>query len=122
MKPIHIVLALIALPFITLSQSQLCYFGGGPSNDQAHSVTQANDGSYVIAGQTASFGSGGIDVYLMKTSALGSVIWTRTVGGSGNDYGRSIVKTFDGGYAIAGTTSSFGAGSDDFYLIKTDGM
>lgn len=122
MKPIHIVIALFALPFITLSQSQLCYFGGGPSNDQAHSVTQANDGSYVIAGQTASFGSGGIDVYLMKTSALGSVIWTRTVGGSGNDYGRSIVKTFDGGYAIAGTTSSFGAGSDDFYLIKTDGM
>lgn len=103
-----------------MAQGQICITGGGPSNDQAHAIVQANDGGYVVAGQTASFGAGLIDIYVVKTNAVGTVIWTKTIGGIGNDYGRSIIKTFDGGYAVAGTTSSYGAGGDDFYLVKLD--
>ena len=46
--------------------------------------------------------------------------FSQTYGGSNNDGARSIVHTTDGGYALAGTTSSFGASDDDFWLVKTD--
>jgi hypothetical protein len=46
--------------------------------------------------------------------------WSQTYGGTARDEARSIVETSDGGYALAGHTRSFGAGVDDFWLVKTD--
>jgi parallel beta-helix repeat protein len=46
--------------------------------------------------------------------------WNQTYGGTGYDCAYSVVQTADGGYALAGSTSSFGAGLDDFWLVKTD--
>jgi len=47
--------------------------------------------------------------------------WERTYGGAQSDSGFSVKQTRDGGYIVAGTTSSYGAGASDVYLIKTDG-
>jgi len=47
-------------------------------------------------------------------------VWEKTFGGSDDDYAYSIQQTSDGGYIVAGRTSSFGAGSADVYIIKLD--
>ncbi|MEO0068342.1 MAG: T9SS type A sorting domain-containing protein [candidate division WOR-3 bacterium] len=83
-----------------------------------YSVKQTADGGYIIAGPTARLYSS--DIFLVKTDANGDTIWARTYGGTDYEFGYSVQQTADGGYIIAGYTNSFGAGSYDVYLIKTD--
>jgi hypothetical protein len=91
------------------------------SDDEARSIIQSSDGGYAVAGWTWSFGAGGSDFYVVKLDGSGNVVWTKTIGGSGDDYAYSIIQSSDGGYVVAGWTSSFGAGGSDFYVVKLDG-
>jgi hypothetical protein len=97
---------------------------GGPGNERARSVVAVSDGGYVIAGSTTSFGAGNTDFWLVKTDASGNVEWNQTYGGGRNEYAHSLVVTPDDGFAIAGSTESFGDidsyDSDNFWLVKTD--
>ena len=49
----------------------------------------------------------------------GTRAWSRTYGGASSDHAWSVIQTVDGGYALAGHTLSFGAGNQDFWLVKT---
>ena len=93
---------------------------GGSESDLGYSVQQTSDGGYIITGRTNSFGSGNWDIWLIKTDAQGSEEWSQTYGGDGSDQGRAVRQTSDGGYIITGSSSSFGSGNDDIWLIKTD--
>lgn len=92
---------------------------GGSQSDYGLSVQQTLDSGYIIVAETNSFGAGHRDIWLIKTDAIGDTLWTKTVGGSGDDGARSIRQTTEGGFIIAGGTESFGAGSGDVWLIKT---
>ena len=94
---------------------------GGDGDDEAYSVQQTPDGGYIVAGKTESYGAGGRDFYLVKINSEGDTLWTRTYGGGSYDEAWSVQRTADEGYIVAGVTTSFGAGNEDCYLVKTDG-
>ena len=97
-----------------------CKTIGGPASEAGNSLIQTSDGGYAIAGNTSSFGAGENDVYVVKLDAKGNLQWTKTIGGPDIDESQSLIQTSDGGYAIAGTTKSFGAGEPDVYVVKLD--
>jgi len=96
---------------------------GGENDDRGFSLIQTSDGGYAIAGETESFGAGKDDVYVVKLDANGNLQWTKTIDVK-NEYlsEPSLIQTSDGGYAIAGSTISFGAGwiNVDVYVVKLD--
>ena len=65
-----------------------------------------------------SFGAGQDDVWLIRTDSGGDTLWTRTYGGAQSDGGESVELCREGGCVVAGHTRSFGAGSDDFWIIR----
>jgi hypothetical protein len=60
------------------------------------------------------------DIYLVKTDSSGVVEWEQTFGGNGYEWGQSVEIADDGGFMVFGSTDSYGGGSYDAYLIKTD--
>lgn len=101
-----------------ISQPQWQRTIGGSNHDFPYSIIQTNDNGFVVAGYTFSYSSGYEDMYIVKLSFAGSIQWTRSIGGTGNDIGYSIIQTSDGGYAIGGWSNSFGTGYADFYVVK----
>jgi hypothetical protein len=95
---------------------------GGTPTDYAYGLVRTADSGYALAGTTYSFGVGNGDVWLVKTDAVGNELWNKTYGGTNTEEARALVQTVDGGYALAGYTVSFGAGSGDFWLVKTDAV
>ena len=97
-------------------------FGGAQSErnpwSEGWSAEQTDDGGYILTGSTRSFGSGGYDIWAIKTDEAGNKVWDKTFGGPLDDEGDSVLKTGDGEYILAGSTSSYGAGGYDAWLIK----
>ena len=95
---------------------------GGPSDDVATSHIFTDDGGILVVGYTRSFGEGKLNnIFIVKTNKNGYTQWRKTYGGTFDDEGSEVIKTSDGGYAIAGSSESYkGKAQYDFYLLKTD--
>ncbi|MCS6916778.1 MAG: T9SS type A sorting domain-containing protein [Chitinophagales bacterium] len=104
----------------------------GTESDVARKVVQLPSGEFLVAGSTASndidvdCNQGDFDVWIVKLSATGDVIWKKCYGGPGYEDFGSMVLTPDGGFAFcAGTSSNSGQvsgnqGSSDFWVVKAD--
>ncbi|MDX1911395.1 MAG: hypothetical protein SFV22_07910, partial [Saprospiraceae bacterium] len=106
---------------------------GGSDDDNAWEVEPTADGGYVVVGWTlsddgdVSFSHGSYDVWVVKLSAEGELVWQKTYGGSDFDYGYSISQTSDGGYIVSGQSQSADGdlsggldGGADAWVIKLD--
>ncbi len=95
---------------------------GGSQFDAAHSVIASKDGGFIITGNAKSTNkdlsdnAGENDIWLIKTDANGSMVWQKTFGGSGLDYGFDAVETVDGSIVVVGETASA-----DFQNIQNKG-
>jgi len=78
------------------------------------------DGGFIQAGIKNN------DVYIVKTDSVGDTLWTKTYGGSSEDFAESIKQTSDSGYIVAANTYSndgdvFGQhGNQDYWILKLD--
>ncbi len=96
---------------------------GTTFGEEANSIKQTKDGGYIFTGKTtvpSDKQGGDFDFLLVKTDGDGKQLWLKTYGGSNYDFALSIVIDELGGYVMAGSSSSFGAGGYDYWVIKTD--
>ncbi len=91
---------------------------GGADIEEAFSGIQTADGEYIMTGVKATINGTGTG-FLLKTNADGELLWNKTYANSGESVLYTIVQANDGGYAMAGYTSS-SSEYLDFWLLKTD--
>lgn len=113
---------------------------GGARFDGLRSMQQTSDGGYVLGGTSfsgptgnktsTSFGPHSGDYWIVKLNAAGNKQWEKVFGGTNLDTLAAVQQTDDGGYILAGTSSSpasgnktsesHGAGASDWWVVKTD--
>ena len=103
---------------------------GGSQFDLAQAVVQSKDGGFLITGNSksddkdSSLNNGENDIWLVKTNAFGDLVWEKSFGGSGLDFGFDLLENTDGSILIVGESSSsdFGSvsskGNADLILLK----
>jgi hypothetical protein len=78
------------------------------------------DGGRLTLETTKYYEKRATEILLTKTNAEGNEEWYKFYGGRSYDKASDFIQTLDGGYAILGSTSSYGKGNYDVYLIKVD--
>ncbi len=85
----------------------------------ANSVVQTSDSGFIVAGIAGTYDEGSNDVWLIRTDSDGDTLWTKTYGGTGDQDGRFVQQTADGGYIII-ANKRVADGNVDIWLLKTD--
>ncbi len=92
-----------------------------PLMDVAYAFCETPDQGYMFVGyNNGPSGWTKGDLWILKTDGQLDTLWTKTYGGGGEDYGITIQPAPDSGYIICGTTSSFGSGGKDAWLVRID--
>ena len=110
---------------------------GGSFNDAINSIIQTSDSGFIFVGSTGSndhditFNHGSYDYWVVKLDTAGNILWQKTYGGSNFDAGSDMVQSSDGGFLIAGSSTSndgdvsvhYGSSNDDdFWIVKIDSI
>jgi len=103
---------------------------GGKEIDEAFSMLKTADNNILVTGDTRSSDQdvskqqGASDIWLIKVSPDGNLLWERTYGGTGFDAARAVFETTEGQYIVAGNTRSMDGinsenkGANDVWLLK----
>ncbi|WP_243304920.1 hypothetical protein [Geothrix oryzisoli] len=91
---------------------------GGSQADSLYLIIPTADGKLLMGGVTQSFGAGGTDVWLVKAGLDGALVSQFAYGGAGEDKVYDLRATPDGGYLLAGSTTSFGASGTQGWVVK----
>ncbi len=78
------------------------------------------DGGEITLLTTKYYDNRATDILLTKNKSNGNEEWYKFYGGRAYDIAGDFIQTEDGGYAIIGSTSSYGNGNYNVYLIKVD--
>lgn len=107
-----------------------CY--GGSGFDYSYFIQQISDSGFVVAGHSqsndcdVSENNGGWDSWILRLDSNGNIVWTKSYGGSGDDFSYNIKQTLDGGFIAAGYSNSTdfdvvgNHGGIDAWIIKLD--
>lgn len=85
---------------------------GGTKIEEGRSIISASDGSSIVAGYSNSVNGdvtgnhGDYDIWILKLNANGTIAWQKTLGGTDTDQAMQVMPAKDGGYTVAGYTSS----------------
>jgi hypothetical protein len=93
---------------------------GSGGNDEGRAVTELDNGNYVLCGISNSDGSGGYGMYYIYMHHDSWFLTGATFGGSLQEEGYSISYRDHLHLAMAGSTTSFGQGLEDMYLVELD--
>ncbi|MES2772960.1 MAG: M12 family metallo-peptidase [Bacteroidota bacterium] len=113
---------------------------GGLNNERAYSIETTKDGGFIVAGSTQYYSPnyyngyvsgnhrGQDDYWVVKLDKDGNIEWSKLLGGEGSDVAKSVQQTLDGGYILAGQSTSSASfdvtginhGSDDYWVVKLD--
>jgi len=130
-------LLLFVFPLFTYSQEILWEKSyGGTHADYLFDAQPTADYGFVLAGSSLSNKTGNktddnqgdLDYWVWKMNEKGDLDWQKSYGGSGFDLLQSIKNTRDGGFILAGTSSSSTSfqkkedckGITDFWIVKLD--
>ncbi len=89
------------------------------SNDEVLGLTMSSDSMLYTVGYYGSSQSGS-QTCIKKFSRTGQLHWTSIWGGTGTEDSRSLVTDGDSIVYIVGTTSSYGNGGKDIFVLKYD--
>lgn len=81
---------------------------GKDDDDFAFSITPADDGGYVVAGETYSFGATKDDVLVFRIDNAGELVWAKRFGGTDEDWGVDVKRGGNEGFVVLGNTMSGG--------------
>jgi len=93
---------------------------GGERDEFAGGIAGTDDGGVLVVGDSESFGNNYKDIYIVKLSAKGEVLSSRTIGGEKEDSAKALVRTKDGMMVMVGHREVASSGNKDFFVMKLD--
>ncbi|MCG3168045.1 MAG: hypothetical protein POELPBGB_03845 [Bacteroidia bacterium] len=96
------------------------YLGTPVGDELPATIRETTDGGFAYAGSVLGIGAGNKDYRLVKIDGGGNYQWGKTYGGANDDISNAMLVTSDSGFVLAGSTMSYGNGSKDIYIFKSD--
>jgi len=90
---------------------------GIDSSEVCYDVIESQEGTYILAGRTASRNGNAI---VLCTDQDGNIIWYNTYGGANDDRADCLVENPDGNFVFAGSFSTLNDHGNDYWLVKSN--